>query len=100
MPIRGFILSLVLLLPTCAFATHIRGGEITIRQIQCGDYEIILSLYTNLNTQVHAGSGVLVFGDGTSLTIPDLVNEMIDAKLGVGRALFKIAHTLFGRRQL
>ena len=86
MLIKGFILLLISLVPVFAFATHLRGGEITIRQIQCNDYEITLSLYTDLNTLIVAGSGTLLFGDGASFNLPDLVNETIDAKLGVGRA--------------
>lgn len=91
-PIKGFILLLVLFLPSYAFSSHIRGGEIILRQIQCSDYEITLFVYTNLKTEIRVGDGTLSFGDGTSVTLPSLNNEVIDVKLAVGRAVFKIIH--------
>ena len=91
----AFVLLLVLVLPMASSATHLRGGEITIKQTQCGSlqYEITLTIYTNLAQEVSAGSGVLSFGDGFSITTPSLDNTIVDPRFNVGKAVFKISHT-------
>jgi hypothetical protein len=74
------------------FGSHLRGGEITVVQLNCTDYEITLSLYTDSGSSIRAGNGVLFFGDGGVIQTPDLPNEVIDSKFRVGRATFKIIH--------
>jgi gliding motility-associated-like protein len=81
------------ILPSISFGTHLRGGEITVVQLNCTTYEITLSLYTDTGSIARAGNGTLSFGDGGTIQTPDLPNEIIDSKLRVGRATFKIIHT-------
>ncbi len=84
-----------MVLPLPSFASHLRGGEITVRQIKCGSlqYDITLTIYTNSAQEVLAGNGVLSFGDGFSIITPTLVNTIVDSRFNVGKAVFTINHT-------
>ena len=95
---RCFIWLLVFLGPCFASASHIRGGEITIKQIQCGsfEYEVTLTIYTDISSSSKAGGGILLFGDGAFITLPELTNTIVDANFNVGKAIFKITHN-FGK---
>jgi hypothetical protein len=81
------------------YATHLRAAEIFVRRISCNSntYEITLTIYVNLeHTQVAAGGSeaILFFGDGSSISIPELTNiEIVDAENEVGKVTFKTIHT-------
>src|SRR6185436_11063515 len=86
---------------TDALSTHLRAGEITVRQVNCSSltFEITLVVYTNvLNTNItFGGDGTLSFGDGTSVIVPEIINvEIVDAKLGIGKVTYTTLHTYAG----
>ncbi|MEM7107184.1 MAG: hypothetical protein AAF519_03075 [Bacteroidota bacterium] len=47
------------------FATHLRAGYISYRQIQGSKFEITITAYTDTASDVLFGEGVLDFGDGS-----------------------------------
>ncbi|GHM99808.1 hypothetical protein WSM22_12980 [Cytophagales bacterium WSM2-2] len=79
---------------TNTFATHLRGGQITIRNVNCGtrEYEITVTIYTNTQSPILAGGGTLSFGDGVSLLIPKIANTIIDPVNAVGQVVYTINH--------
>jgi len=81
-------------LPFLSMATHLRGGEITVRQLQCGSlkYEITLTIYINTASAINAGQGTLSFGDGLSLVVPKLSSILVDANFEIGKAVFRTTH--------
>ncbi|HRI80052.1 MAG TPA: gliding motility-associated C-terminal domain-containing protein [Cyclobacteriaceae bacterium] len=84
---------LLMLLSAGTFATHLRGGEITVKNLQCGQgYEVTVTLYTNTQTNARPGGGILAFGDGTQLVLPELLNQVIDAQYGIAKAVFTVVH--------
>jgi gliding motility-associated-like protein len=84
-----------ILVPAAAWATHLRGGEITIRKLNCGtaEYEVTLTLYTNTGSALRAGGGILSFGDGSNIALPELESIVIDAQYRIGKAVFITIHT-------
>ncbi|MEM6526236.1 MAG: hypothetical protein AAF693_20750 [Bacteroidota bacterium] len=49
-----------------AQASHLLGGYLTYRWVGGNQYEITVILFTDDNSGVEAGDGILDFGDGTS----------------------------------
>jgi hypothetical protein len=79
-----------------AFASHLRGGQITFRLIDCptNTYEISVTIYTNTQSQVEPGNGVLNYGDGMTFIVPTLSNETsIDPVNSVGMVTYVVKHT-------
>ena len=85
---------LLLLVTSHSFGTHLRGGQITLRLLDCtsNTYEITLTLYTNTQAGVTPGGGTLNFGDGSSVVVPQLTSAIIDDTFSVGQAVYKIDH--------
>src|SRR5260221_9499776 len=81
-------------LPFLSRATHLRGGEITVQQLQCGSlkYEITLTIYTNTATPIQAGQGTSSFADGSSMVVPSLSSILVGANFNIGTAVFQTSH--------
>ena len=59
------------------FASHLRAGEITARRINCSlEYEICITVFTNTETTIRFGDGILDFGDGTFFSPPQVENTV------------------------
>ncbi len=84
----------IIIIPFVCRASHLRGGEITVRQLQCGslNFEITLTIYTNTSSPIRAGGGTLTFGDGSFLLVPSLSNIIVDANFNIGKAVFITRH--------
>jgi hypothetical protein len=94
-----FLASLLFVFFSAARATHLRSGEIQVRQLSPDGLtvEVTIVVYTNtINTAVLFGGDQdrLDFGDGTSLLIPEQQN-VLQPSLGSGVAMasYTIAHT-------
>lgn len=76
-------------------ATHLRGGQITARLINCNTrtYEITLTLYLNSATPVIAGNGTLTLGDGSTTAVPELSSTLIDQSNRVSSAIFRTTYS-------
>lgn len=89
-----FLFALTFFSSIHALATHLRGGQITIRPIDCVSniYEIRLTIYTNTRSPVHVDNGTLNFGDGKSIVIPEQNSIVIDTDNAVGQVVFITNH--------
>ncbi|MEM6524092.1 MAG: hypothetical protein AAGF85_07265 [Bacteroidota bacterium] len=59
------------------FATHLRAGYISYRQIQGNKFEITITGYTNTTSEVLFGEGVLDFGDGSDpFVLPNIAANL------------------------
>ncbi len=71
---RGAYLLLVLFLSLnfSVTASHIRAGEISVKQKNCaeGIFLITLAMYGNSSSPVSPGEGILNFGDGSFISSP------------------------------
>jgi hypothetical protein len=82
-----------------AGATHLRAGEIHVRQHAIGSYTVYVTIviYTNtINTNVLFGGedDWLEFGDGTKMLVPETNNvPRPDLGEGVATASFTVTHT-------
>lgn len=80
-----------------SLATHIRAGEIIIERIsvQSLTYRISVIGYTDTESDVTFGAGLLEFGDGTSVILRDgsIFNETINLGNNVAYNIFVIEHT-------
>ncbi len=78
-----------------SFGSHLRGGQITAKQINCSasTFEITLTLYLNSSSPITPEGGILDFGDGTQITLPRLDETVIDPVNHVSVATFKVEHT-------
>ena len=77
------------------FGTHIRAGEIVVKQSNCqdGSYSITLIMYGNTATQIRPGGGVVGFGDGLSVVTPGgIFVPMFDLTPSVGVYTFNVDH--------
>ncbi|HNC13420.1 MAG TPA: hypothetical protein PLF59_16715, partial [Cyclobacteriaceae bacterium] len=57
---------------TCAQASHLRAGQITIVRNSCTSREVLITItvYTNTASEVKFGEdGILDFGDGTNMVV-------------------------------
>jgi gliding motility-associated-like protein len=93
----GFLLYFFfLIINFSANATHIRAGEIRVKQLDCtnGKFSITLIMYGNTLTPINPGGGVLNFGDGSSITLPSgSFIPRSDLGTSVGIYTFNIEHT-------
>jgi hypothetical protein len=96
----SFLLSTLFILIFCgAKATHLRSGEIRVKQLSADNLtvEITIQVYTNtVNTNVLFGGkdDWLNFGDGTKIEVPETMNIPVPpAGSGIGTAFFTIKHT-------
>jgi len=91
---RVFFTLLIVLFSIESFGTHLRGGQITMTPVDCtsGMYQITLTLYTNTNSPVHVSNGLLNFGDGQLIRVPEQFATLIDSTNAVGLVTFKINH--------
>lgn len=99
----------VLILLVAAFkgeATHLRAGEIVVERVNCQSltFRITIIVYTDLESPVIFGNGILRFGDGSDpdpdvhdgagIQIPEIESDpRFDLGANVGRAQFTIEHT-------
>ncbi|KAB2808652.1 T9SS type B sorting domain-containing protein [Phaeocystidibacter luteus] len=60
---------LIGLLPWVAFGTHNRAGEITYRSLGGNTYEITVTTYTKVSSQIDRCELTIEWGDGTSSTV-------------------------------
>lgn len=95
--LASFILFFVAI--TCAQASHLRAGQITIVRNSCTSREVVITItvYTNTLSEVKFGEdGILDFGDGTNMVVPRVENS--DPKLGpnIGIATFTVRHLYAG----
>jgi len=77
-------------------ATHIKAGDISVKQKICneGTFIITLSMYGNTSSPIEPGSGSLNFGDGSVITTPS--RSFItrpDLGDGIGVYFFSAEHT-------
>ena len=77
-------------------ATHLRAGQITLKQVSELTYTVTLKIFTNTGSFIRFGDGELNFGDGSSVLItPTLDNSATpDPKIGVVN--YSITHTFPG----
>ncbi len=89
---RIIILAFAILLTKPILGSHLRGGEITARLVDCSTntYEITLTLYTNSSTPAAPGDGVLSFGDGSVISPKTFTIKSIDQFTAVSVAVFKV----------
>lgn len=87
-----------------AHSTHIRAGEIIVRRLSASDYkyEIKVIGYTNTSSTADFGMGQLTLGDGTILTIDDVVtlpiiNQPVPGADNVGYNTLVFEHTYSNR---
>ena len=87
---RIYVAILLFLVSLDLMGTHLRGGQITTRLINCNTrtYEVTLTLYLNSGTPTDAGGGNLTFGDGGSMLVPMLSSTLIDLTNRVSSAVF------------
>lgn len=79
-----------------SFATHLRGGEITVVKISGLKYRISLTGYTDPTSPVKMGGGTLTFGDGSSLTTDFIADPPITTSQAVNIYTFQVEHTYAG----
>jgi hypothetical protein len=98
------VVSALMMISTIAKATHLRGGEITIRRVDCVllSYLITVTVYTDLESPVWFGGpqseglDVLDFGDGNRFIIPETqAQNRPDLGENVGVASYTVRHTYF-----
>jgi len=96
--LASFILSFIAI--TCAQASHLRAGQITIVRNSCTSREVLITItvYTNTASVVKFGEdGILDFGDGTNMVVPG-VDNIPQQQLGkdIGIATFTVRHIYAG----
>jgi gliding motility-associated-like protein len=93
----GFILYfLFLLIPFSARASHIRAGEISVKQLDCanGRFSVTLIMYGNTSSPISAGNGTLNFGDGViAIVPPGNFQSRSDLGTSIGVFTYQIEHT-------
>jgi hypothetical protein len=82
---------LVLFLPSIAFATHLKCGNITLKKVSGLTFLVTINIYTNLNSPIRSGDGYLNFGDGAIHVTPTLQNTLVDPNIGY--VSYSIEHT-------
>jgi hypothetical protein len=91
------IIVVYLLIGLSASATHLKGGYIRVEKTTGLTYNIIVTVYTNtINTNVLFGGDddILDFGDGTSMSIPEQQNILLEDGTTIAR--FEVLHTYAG----
>jgi hypothetical protein len=96
MNMRVFLFVLLSFYSLTSFATHIRGGEITVKRISELTYQITLRAFANVKSPVKMGAGTLGFGDGTETTL-DASGYRSTSDPEVGIYLFFVTHTYPGQ---
>jgi hypothetical protein len=103
-----FVILLLTVSSVNTFATHLRAGNILVRNTgpsSCGtDFEITIRVYTkdtgNPGDVLFGGDGaVLDFGDGTTVLVPYRENNVIDQTRQIAYAEFVIFHHYSGYRR-
>jgi len=81
-----------------AHATHIRGGEITLKHLEGFTYQITFTLYTDNESPILGGQGFIDFGDGSELERIDVLAQILPIDTGnhVDVNLFVFEHTFPG----
>lgn len=88
--VKKFIL-LVLFLPSIAFATHLKCGNIKIEKVSGLTFLVTIKVYTNMDSPVSFGNGYLNFGDGV-IHVPQTIPNM-QFDLGIGYVSYSVEHT-------
>jgi hypothetical protein len=93
---KKILFALLTFLSLNVFATHLRGGYISVERIsgpslQC---KVTITIFTDLNSTVLFGGGedVLDFGDGTSTLVPETPNNLTGFE-STGVATYSVVHT-------
>ncbi len=99
-------LLLVGIFTVCTDASHLRGGYITVEQVNSSSLtcRITIVVYTNSLSAVSLGSSfsdgknfILDFGDGTNTTVPETYSfPQPDFGPNIGIASFTVMHTYAG----
>jgi hypothetical protein len=91
----SLVLSILLLLSTAAFSTHLRGGQIRVipqnNPLTC---VVEITVYTDTNSEIKFGDGILDFGDGSTHTTPTIDNTKrpdLFARLGI--VTYRVTHS-------
>jgi hypothetical protein len=96
-----FVVALVMALESKA--THLRAGEITVERLNCTSltFRICITVYTNTESPIRFGDGVLNFGDGSQPHVTPTEPNIIRTDLGpnVGTVTYCITHTFPGAGQ-
>lgn len=94
------LLTLFLILSAKASATHLRAGEITVERVNCSSltFRITITAYTNTNSEIKFGEGILDFGDGGKPEITPTINNTNRPDLGpnIGIVVYTTEHTYSG----
>lgn len=94
----GFII--LLLAAGQAEASHLRAGQITVVRKNCFSREFVITVrvYTNTGSPVvFGGDGILSFGDGNSMIVPEVSNTLRpDLGPNIGVAEYSISYTYGG----
>jgi CHU_C Type IX secretion signal domain len=92
---RNFLVFVLVLASQAAWSSHLRGGQLTARLIDCRNntYEITLTLYLNTGSLAQPGDGVLSFGDGSSISTSGFLITTIDQLNGVASGVYKTIYS-------
>ena len=95
---RILLLSLLSLVTSALYASHLRGGVITFERVSCtsNSIKITLTVYTNTSSAVvFGGDGQLDLGDGSDLVPVPVVAAIPrpDLGLNIGVAVYTYTHT-------
>lgn len=89
-----FLMGLLLLDVSVAFATHNRAGEITYRQIGQNEIELTVTMYATNNNNTDQTEVTIDWGDGTSSDIPRTIYQLVNA--GIRKKVYVGKHTYPG----
>ena len=98
---KGLLLILLLVSTISTFATHLRGGYITIDHVQGNTYKITLIVYVKTigrGTNVlfsHDDSGILNFGDNSKIKVTQQEGEPrldLDPSGDISEVVYSVNH--------
>jgi hypothetical protein len=94
------VLFLMLAAWQTAEATHLRAGEITVERLDCTSltFRITVTAYTNTESPIRFGDGILDFGDGSTPQVSPTIENTIRSDLGpnIGIVTWSVLHTFAG----
>src|SRR4051812_13143387 len=100
--IKYILIGFILIVGTIhsAQATHLRAGEIIVERKNCTSltFTITINAYTNTESPIRFGDGVLTFGDGSEPFRTPTVENTLRPDLGpsIGLVSYSRTHTFPG----
>lgn len=74
-------------------ATHLRAGQITLKQVSGLTYTVTLKIFTNTSSAIRFGDGELNFGDGSSPFITPTLDNSFTLYPQIGVVNYSTNHT-------